>query len=79
MTRRRDELPDWMANCPIARVEKWLIGQGTDKTELDAVVESVRREVQEAETLARQSPLPDESELMDHVFWAERGGEACDS
>jgi acetoin:2,6-dichlorophenolindophenol oxidoreductase subunit alpha len=76
--RRRDELPDWMANCPIARVEKWLIGLGIAKTDLDAIVTDVRREVQEAESLARQSPLPDESELMEHVFWLETGEKRCD-
>ena len=77
--RRKDGLPEWMANCPIARVEKWLIGQGVDKTDLEDVAKQVRREVEEAETVARHSPLPDESELMEHVFWSEGGDERCGS
>ena len=75
--RRRDELKDWLPKCPIARVRNRLLELGTREEKLSAVDESVRRAVADAEAFARRSPLPDESELLDHVFYSD--GESADA
>ena len=66
--KRRDELKDWLPKCPIARVKHQLLELGIQEEELSTVDQSVRRAVADAEHFARQSTLPDESELLDHVF-----------
>ena len=65
---RRGELEEWLPKCPIARAKNRLLELGTSEKDLSALDESARLAVADAEAFARQSPLPDESELLDHVF-----------
>jgi acetoin:2,6-dichlorophenolindophenol oxidoreductase subunit alpha len=75
--KRKDELKDWLAKDPVARVRKQLLGRGTNQEQLAEVEVVLREEIEAAVTFARESPSPDVSELMQHVY-ASRGGSACD-
>jgi acetoin:2,6-dichlorophenolindophenol oxidoreductase subunit alpha len=78
--KRKDELDEWIARCPISLAERRLLASGSDDKELAAVREWAGRELAEAERFARQSPAPDESELLDHVFCDHHPrGESCGS
>ena len=70
--RRRGELKEWMARCPIARLKARLLGLGATEEQLVAVEHSARCAVAEAEAWARQSPFPEAGELLDHVFCSNR-------
>lgn len=65
---RRNELEQWMAKDPIARMRDCLLGLGFTEPELDQAVAEVRNEVEEAVTYARESPYPDSSECLEHVL-----------
>jgi len=71
--KRRDELKEWTAKCPIDRARKVLIALGVSEEDLKKDKEQVRAEVEDAVTFARKSPYPDESELLDHVYHPVRG------
>jgi TPP-dependent pyruvate/acetoin dehydrogenase alpha subunit len=75
--RRKNELHIWMPKCPILRVRKRLLEAGVTEAELAAIDAGLAEEVAAAEKFARQSPLPDESELLDHVFCND--GETADA
>ncbi len=67
--KRKEELPQWLERDPIACLEKHLIGDGgIFPKELEQISREVRQEVEEAVVFARQSPYPDEKELLRHVF-----------
>ena len=70
--RRKDELKDWLAKDPIARVSAVLKNRGVEEGSLVQIDQEVRAEVEEAVGFARQSPYPDESDLEEHVFWSGR-------
>ena len=74
--KRRDELKDWVPKCPIKRTKGRLVQLGSSEEELSGIEQSVRSAVAEAEEFARQSPLPDETELLDYLFCSD--GEATD-
>lgn len=73
--RRRGELKDWTQHCPLDRVRQRLLEAGAGEEDLAEIEEAVRNAVAEAESFARASPLPDPSEVLDHVFCG--SGEAC--
>jgi pyruvate dehydrogenase E1 component alpha subunit len=75
--KRKDELKDWLAKDPVARVRTQLLDRGTKQEQLAEVACALREEIEAAVTFARQSPSPEVSELMQHVY-ASRGGSACD-
>ncbi len=75
--KRRDELKDWLPKCPILRVKNQLLELGVSEDELAALDDSIRLAVADAEEFARQSPLPNPSELLDHVFCS--NGEMVDA
>jgi pyruvate dehydrogenase E1 component alpha subunit len=75
--KRRDELKDWIPKCPLAAVKNRLLDLGTSEEDLSTIHKSVQQELADAENFARQSPLPDESELLDHVYYSD--GEAADA
>ena len=72
--KRRDELQEWVARCPIQQVRRRLLKLGTAEDQLAAIERSVREELSHAEARARRSPVPAEEELLEHVFHTE--GEA---
>jgi len=67
--RSKEELDKWMARCPIRMLEERLV-RSTFLTEAEAsrLRKKVVNEVDEAVAWARESPMPNESELTDCVF-----------
>ncbi|MEK6801318.1 MAG: thiamine pyrophosphate-dependent dehydrogenase E1 component subunit alpha [Nitrospirota bacterium] len=66
--RRRSELDEWMPKDPILRLRRRLIEEGLSVEDLDALEPAVRGEIEAAVTFARESPLPDDSDLFRHVY-----------
>lgn len=67
--RTQEELDYWMDKCPIRALESFLVELGilseAERTQID---EELNKEVEEAVTFAKDSPYPDESELLNNVF-----------
>lgn len=74
-SNRRNELKEWMARDPIARMRQTLLVLGVSEAELDQAAVEVRSEVDEAVAYARGSPYPDAGELLEHVVVHRK--EAC--
>ena len=70
---RRRELDEWQRRDPIAQCRALLGAGGVPFDVLDGVTAKAREEIEAAVTFARQSPVPDESELLQHVYAARRG------
>lgn len=72
--RRKDELKEWLPRDPVGCLRSRLSELGTSQKEFDQVEMAIRAEIEEAISFARQSPYPEEGELMAHVF---RSGEGA--
>lgn len=66
--KRRAELEDWLPADPIRRAADTLIAQGTGSSFFAGVESAVLAEIDEAVRVARSSPEPTETELLQHVF-----------
>ena len=67
--RTKAEVKKWEKKCPIKACEKFLVGEGfLSEAEKSQISEQIDREIEEALTFARESPFPDESELMEGVY-----------
>ena len=73
--KRKDELKDWLAKDPVARVSTLLFDRGIDESRLAQIDRAARAEVGNAVAFARESPYPDKSTLAEHVFYSEK--EVC--
>jgi pyruvate dehydrogenase E1 component alpha subunit len=71
--KRKDELPEWLPKDPVARARALLSELGMPPEEFEQIEREIRAEVEEAVVFARQSPYPDQSELLDHVFSSQQG------
>jgi len=71
--KRKDELKEWLPKDPIPRVRASLVETGMRQEEFDRIEQEIRSELEEAVVFARESPYPDESELLDHVFHSGKG------
>ncbi len=72
-TDRRRELDEWQRRDPIAHCRGLMSASGLPPEVFDRLEAEVREEVDEAVRFARQSPAPDESELLQHVY-VRKGG-----
>ena len=64
-----DVLEDWAARDPIARYERVLEARGVaSRDDVDAMVERIDREVDEAVRLAEADPMPDPASAAEGVF-----------
>lgn len=70
---RRRELDEWQRRDPIAHCRSLLSADGLSLEVFDRLEAQVREEIDEAVRFALQSPAPDESELLQHVYAARRG------
>lgn len=70
---RRRELDEWRRRDPIARCRERLCAQGLSSERFESLEAAVRDEVEAAVSFARQSPSPDDSELLHHVYVSRRG------
>jgi pyruvate dehydrogenase E1 component alpha subunit len=66
--KRKDELHQWVPKDPVARTARLLVEAGVAESELEALRKAVVDEVQAAVGYARESPYPDEGELLAHVL-----------
>ncbi len=67
--RSKEELDYWMARCPIKRLEKFLLNHSIiSESEKIQIYESIDEEIEKAIAFAKESPYPDESELLKGVF-----------
>jgi pyruvate dehydrogenase E1 component alpha subunit len=67
--RSKEELEKWMSRCPIRLLETRLKNKSVlTEAEAARLRRKVADEVDRAVAWARESPLPDESELTEHVF-----------
>jgi pyruvate dehydrogenase E1 component alpha subunit len=67
--RSKEELDCWMKKCPIKRLGRQLLKQGTmTRSEMDQTRRRISEEVEEAVDFARESSSPDESDLLRDVF-----------
>ena len=57
-----------MSKDPILRLRRRLIEEGQSANQLDALEPAIRGEIEAAVTFARESPLPDDSDLFRHVY-----------
>jgi len=71
--KRKDELEEWLPKDPIARVRAFLVETSMRQEEFDRIEQEIRSELEEAVVFARESPYPDEGELLDHVFHSGKG------
>ncbi len=72
--KRKNELDEWFAKDPIARVRERLQVAGVPREEFERTTKALKEEIESALVWARESPFPAGDELMRHVF--HEGGEA---
>lgn len=67
--RSKEELDYWMNRCPIKTMEKFMLEQGVmSKRKIDQTRKAASEEIEEAVKFARESPYPDENDLLHDVF-----------
>ena len=67
--RSKKELDHWMNRCPIKMLEKYLLQRGImSEHKRDQIHKAVSQEVEDAVKFAKESPYPDESDLLSDVF-----------
>jgi pyruvate dehydrogenase E1 component alpha subunit len=67
--RKQAEIDEWKRKCPIIRYQQFLLsGAKITQPELDRVENEAKSELEEAIAFARESALPDSSEVTDDVF-----------
>ncbi|KAB2835243.1 MAG: thiamine pyrophosphate-dependent dehydrogenase E1 component subunit alpha [Candidatus Brocadia sp.] len=65
----RELLEEWKKKDPILQMEKYLIGNSiTTKEELDSIDIRVKKEVEEAESFAEESPYPNPEDGLKGVY-----------
>jgi len=69
--RSKEELDLWMNRCPIKMLKKFLLEQGImSELERDQIHKAISEEIEEAVKFAKESPYPDENDLLHDVFKA---------
>ena len=67
--RTQDEVDEWAGRCPVKNFEFFLIEQNiVTASEIKELAAFVDREVEEAFRFAKASPLPDEEEVLEHLY-----------
>ena len=67
--RSKEELDYWMNRCPVKMLERFLLEHGImSKLERDQIHKVISEEIEESVTFARESPYPDESDILRGVF-----------
>jgi TPP-dependent pyruvate/acetoin dehydrogenase alpha subunit len=72
--QRRRELEEWLPKDPMLRLRAGIdrAGAGGSLDFLDRMEEEIRADIEAAVTFARDSPDPDASELLQHVYGSRR-------
>ena len=67
--RTQKEIDEWKRKCPVVRFNQFLLGGGkVSKAELEKIENETSAELDDAIKFARESELPDPSEVTDDVF-----------
>jgi TPP-dependent pyruvate/acetoin dehydrogenase alpha subunit len=67
--RSKEELDYWMNRCPVKMLERFLLGHGImSELERDKMRKAILEEIEESVTFARESPYPDENDILSGVF-----------
>jgi TPP-dependent pyruvate/acetoin dehydrogenase alpha subunit len=66
--RSKEEIESARTKCPIERLKRYLIEQGTPAGELNVIANTAQREVAQAVERARADPRPDPSQVLDGVY-----------
>lgn len=67
--RSKEELEKWMARCPVSIYEKVLLENGIlSQKDVSTIAKEVSEEMEEAVRFAKESPFPDEDELLKDVY-----------
>lgn len=67
--RRKDEIAQWMAKCPIKRLRERIIKQKLGgKGDIEQLEKRIRQRVEEAMVYANESPFPAGEEALEDVF-----------
>ncbi|MBI4775444.1 MAG: thiamine pyrophosphate-dependent dehydrogenase E1 component subunit alpha [Deltaproteobacteria bacterium] len=67
--RNDEELQEWKQKDPIPRFEKKLTEMGVlNPKKIDEIKSSIRKELDEASRFAKESPLPDPSDVLTDVY-----------
>jgi TPP-dependent pyruvate/acetoin dehydrogenase alpha subunit len=67
--RSKEELDCWMERCPIRMLEKHLLEQGAaSQLEMNQINKTISEEIEKAVEFARESPQPDENDLLRDVY-----------
>ncbi len=66
--RSAEEIAAWMAKCPIERMRGVLLARGADTKQLDEIRARIEREIEAAVKFAQDSPLPELSAALEHVY-----------
>lgn len=67
--RTKEELDEWMQRCPIKTFGEDLLAQGLmSEVEMKQISQQIDREIEIAIIFAKESPFPDESELMKDIL-----------
>ena len=66
--RTKEEIESWKAKCPIKAFRSYLLENGFQEEELDAIAKAAADEIDAAEEFARNAPEPAFDQLMDIVY-----------
>lgn len=67
--RTDKELDLWKSKCPIMKLEKKLVAEGTlGKEEIDRIEDGIQMEIESAFSYAKESPCPDAGTLCEGVW-----------
>ena len=67
--RSKQELERWMKKCPIKRLEKYFVDYHIlPERKLKNIRKQVEKQVEDAVAFARNSPYPEQSSLLEHIF-----------
>lgn len=66
--RTKKELDFWMDNCPVKKMERYLLRKKIiTAAKKQEIVSRIRKEIEQAEVFAQESPYPEASELYQDV------------
>ena len=66
--RTRDEVAEMRKNGPLKALQKLILANGVNESELKEIDNQIRLKVNEAADFAIESELPDESELLKDII-----------
>ena len=67
--RSQEEIDHWESKCPILRAKNLLLSQNKlSKGEVEDMEQNIKEEIDEAFLFAKESPFPDEQELLTHIY-----------